>query len=115
MSNSSPIWQLAEVCDVVPLPADAILARCISGWWERPRTFGCAHARAASVWFVVWPEPGALCGWCALERHKIEKRCVYCGFNVESDDDGKTIVHESRGFVEVLSKAHHRCAEEAGR
>jgi hypothetical protein len=115
MSSNSPIWMLADACEVVPVPADPVLARCIAGWWERPRTFGCDHAKAARVWFVVWPQPEALCGTCALRIHALEKRCVYCLQDVETDDDGHTIVHESRGFVEVMSKAHHRCAEEAAR
>ena len=113
--TSSQIWQLADAADLVPYPADPVLASCVSGWWTQARSFGCSHAKAAHVWFVNWPQPEVLCGTCALAIHKIEKRCVYCRLDVENDDQGRSVVHESKGFVIVLSKAHHRCAEEASK
>lgn len=99
---------------MVPLPPDRIVAERLQDWWTRPRTFGCPHVTRTGRWWVVYPSPDVVCGECVLERFADERRCIYCGTNVDMTDD-TNVFHESAGFLLTFARAHTACAEEAAR
>lgn len=111
---TSPIHLLADQLQIVPFPPDETLAARVNAWWTQPRTFGCVNAAAAPVWWVLWPSPSVICGECLIREMTTDHGCIYCGTPV-STDDGVWVTHESRQFVEFISRAHARCADEARR
>lgn len=108
----SVIWSLAERLNTVPMEADAVMRVRSAAWWMMPRSFGCAHAKDADPWFVVFPSPDILCGYCALHLLSETSSCLYCKKHVD-EKDGDHVVHESRDFLIFLSVAHLSCVEDA--
>jgi hypothetical protein len=96
--------------DIVPMPPDSIVAARLAEWWTKPRAICCPHVQRDGYWFVVYPERGVVCGACVTERFAAELRCLYCG-----TEDDRNVIHESKGFVITMARAHTACAEEAGR
>ena len=108
----SAVWNAAEMLGIVPTPPNATLTRLLAKWWERPRTFACAHART-SAWVVVAPDPAIVCTIHAPERLEAETRCAYCKEDVDPFLDSM-LVYEMRG-VTMLGRAHVYCELMAGR
>lgn len=111
---NAALWMLADSLDVVPMPADPVVAERLADWWTYRRSFACPHVQRDGYWWVVYPEPGIVCGDCVLDRFAAERRCLYCDEPVDMETD-HNVVHESRGFVITMARAHRSCAEEAAR
>ncbi|MCR1784108.1 hypothetical protein KVF89_16330 [Nocardioides carbamazepini] len=111
---NSVLWALADALDIVPTPPDARVAAMLTGWWSRPRLIGCAALRKDSTapWFVCAPDPTVLCGACAAERHKTERRCMFCHAEVAPTDEVAVIHEMKNATVVVLGRTHQTCQEE---
>lgn len=106
---TSVLWSLADALGIVPQPPNARLAATLAGWWSRPRLIGCQSLKtdATAPWFVLAPDPAVICGGCLAERHRAERRCLYCHRLVAPEDE-VALVYEMK-TVTVVGRAHERC------
>jgi hypothetical protein len=111
MITGSPVlWEVADLAGVVPCPPDAVVARLLSEWWSRPRSFGCVSAKWSTPWLVIAPSPDIWCASCAEEQLARERRCIYCGRDVRPRR-ANLLVHEMHESVRVVARAHLHCTE----
>ena len=95
--------------DVVPSPPDEATRNVLSGWWERPRSFGCQAAHRSPIWTVVAPQPEILCFECAVRRLLGERRCWHCHQTCDELEDDLRVYEMADGTVVVFGWSHDRC------
>ena len=108
----SAVWEVADWLGIVPSPPNMRLARSLSAWWERPRTFGCADVKTGA-WFVCAPNPSIFCAEHAMDRLDHELRCMYCHGEVDPVVDN-VLMYEMQHHVTVIGRAHTECEKEVG-
>lgn len=102
----SIVWGLASALDVVPSPPDERTREILSGWWERPRAFGCAEARRSPIWSVVAPDPSVWCGECGIRRLLEERRCWHCGNPCDELEDDLRVYEMANSTIVVFGWSH---------
>jgi hypothetical protein len=107
-TGSPELWALGEPHDVIPAPPNQVVADLLHDWWTLGRRFGCPSARSSRVWYVVCPDPSALCHECAVEVFASERRCALCGRRVRLSRC-HDLLFEVGDTLRVLGRAHQHC------